>query len=338
MGAGEENSSVMHTRLQHWLDQARERLMQVGPWLALLAFAAAGTIHFLPDRKAHVYFVALAIAFAIIVGREVGRVIGDSRAMLCASAGYIALAMLVPVFVVLADIHFAVGRVDRRVTVPYPPVPIIIKNSPLGGLFNASYDHQIGLQLANKVSPSEFTKPKPGYTHVFTVGDEGADWVLHGNEASFSYDRHDHGFQADWSTSGGLVSFPDVPIDRLVYQYVTFDCRVTDALGVPDLGLRLVVDDPSIASAYKEIAVYELGSLNRQFVAKLSEFWQKYEVYALGLTESPKAAQLSHAHDKDTNKINKVVFFITDAMLNRSARGTVWIRNVVFSTSRQFTQ
>ena len=229
-------------------------------------------------------------------------------------------------------------RVERRVTIPHPPIPIGIKNSPLGGLFNASYDYGIGVQRKSGVPFSAVSTPAPGYTHVFTAGHQGTDWVLQGNEAYFSYDRHDHEFRALWASSGGLVSFPDVIVNRLVYECLRFDCKVSESEGRPDLGIRLVVDDPSLSSADKEIEVYELPSLNGRFKAKpLSGEWQNYEIYTLSLVDQPRVGHTG-ASRIDTNEINKIVFFVNDSIISRSAKGTVWVRNVVFSTTPRTDQ
>ena len=339
------DDEVLRRRLDNIIDWLRD----IGPVLTVLGFAAVITTStFLQAHKLVVYSVTGAFSVVLIVLREIVGLSPATRERLRIVATYISVALFVPVLLILQDIQSSVRRVERTVTasslqdirssvtrveheliITHPPILIAIKNDPLGGLFNASYDHLLGLQMAKGVPFSGVSVP-PGYTHVFMKDHKGTDWKLEGKEASFSYDRHDAGFRAPWASSGGYVTFPDIPVNRLVYEYLRFDAKVTDSQGSPDLCLRMAVDDPSLPSRDKEVAVYELPSLSRQFRAKpLSSEWQMYEVHTLGLVESVRLEKSL----VDKNEISKLVFCVNDRITSKTSKGTVWIRSVVFSTT-----
>jgi hypothetical protein len=321
-----------------WLTDIIERLRKIAPLIALLGILAASGTAFLPDRKVLVYGIALIVVLillAFVSTAEVNWLIRKTQCLTRLGAPYVVLGILL----LVVQMRSAVRKIELKLTDPYPPVQIAFEGHELSGLFNASYDYQ--RRIAKRLSLPPGGEPKPGYTHAFTNGDQGISWALSdagapGSLASFSYDRHEGGLKADWASSGGYVSFPHTQVNRLVYRYLTFDCKVTDSQGQPDIGLRLAVDDtrPSVPVENKEAEVYELKSLNLQSESKpLSENWQKYEVDTRSFEESSPVRSLSN-EGVDPNRINKIVFFITDAMTQKSAKGTVWVRYVVFSTSK----
>lgn len=340
------------------LDRAIAWLGDVGPLLGALGFISITLVNvFFPNNRTVVYSTAGGLAVLVIVVRELVELSPLVKRRLRVAAMYVILILFIPILLMvddirstvhrlestaarsdppiaktIEDIRGTVHRIERNVTVSHPPIPIVVKNSPLGGLYNSSYDYLIGKQLANKVPHSLIALPPPGYTHVFAVGDQGSSWVVQGNESSFSFDRHPDGYRAAWANSGAYVSFPDVVINRLIYRYLTFDCKVTDSEGQPDLGVRLAVDDPQVSEVYKEVAVYELSSLSERYKAKpLSAQWQDYEVYTPSFSEQSQGQP--RASNMDENEINKIVFFVNDSMLSKSRKGTIWIRNIVFSTT-----
>jgi hypothetical protein len=326
------------TRLPVWLAELIERIKRIAPPLALLSILATSTIAFLPDHKVLVYVVVVfvvLILLAIVFSYEIEWLTRRTRCLARFGAPYVALGILL----LVVQMRSAVRKIEMKLADPYPPMQIDIKDPPLSGIFNATYDYQV---RKNKgLPPVAREQPSPGYTHAFTVDDQGNAWVVIGGgasdkQASFGYDRHESGLQADWASSGGYVSFPKAPVDRLAYRYLTFDCKVTGSLGQPDIGLRLVVDDqrPSIPEENKEAEVYELKSLNIQPESKpLSGNWQKFEVDTRSFEESGAIRSLSK-DGVDPNRINKIVFFVNDGMTRKSAKGTVWVRYVVFSTSK----
>jgi hypothetical protein len=88
--------------------------------------------------------------------------------------------------------------------------------------------------------------------HIYAYGSRPGDLMLIISglgEAGFSYivdprvpwdDPH--------ASSGFYITFYGKPIDRLVYDEMSFDCKATDVVkGEADVGVRLSVDDPNSA-------------------------------------------------------------------------------------------
>jgi len=334
-------------RLDAWLHD-------ISPLLTLLALAFALAIVLLPQRSALISKLTLVVAVLMIAIRPVLRFSSATQRRLRVAATYAVSLVFVPALLIVEDIRSTVHQtepvlktaldidsrvrqIEKKITIPHAPIPITVRNSPLGGLYNASYDSRVGIQFDSKLPSPAINIPGPGYTHVFAAGHQGNQWVIQDDGASFSYDRHDGGFQAPWASSGGFISFPDAQVNRFVYQYLRFDCKVSASQGRPDLGIRLAVDDSSISWPDKEVAAYELASMSQGVRSRpLSDRWQNYEIYTLSLDDQPRVN--SKRPNIDLNEINKLVFFVNDSMLGKSPKGTVWIRNIVFSTSRQSDQ
>ena len=318
-----------------WLSEIVDRFKRVGFVVGFLSLFAASVVAFAPQYRGWAYLIAVLIVLAIVFSTEVQKLTSISIGLIRVLAPVVVLG----VFFVVVEIRMAIGRVENKLVEPHPPMQIEIRQFPLAGLYNSTADYQ--LEMVKDLPAHDVPRPQPGYTHVFTNGEQGNDWVISlgggsGKEASFSFDRHEDGLKAVWASSGGYVSFPGAPINRLVYRYLTFDCKATAFEGQPDIGVRLVLNDPRSGGTPwgKEAEVYELKSLNQQPISKpLSITWQKYELDTRDFDPSP-AVLPDTPNAVDSNLINKIVFFLNDQMTRGSAKGTIWIRNVVFSASK----
>ena len=152
---------------------------------------------------------------------------------------------------------------------------------------------------------------------------------LNGTEGTFSY-RVDSQITPEGNeSSGGWVAFYEDPIDRLRYRSVSLRCKVEKADGVPDVGIRLVVDNPG-STGDRELVVYELSSLAA--IAPLTTDWQLYDIdlahFVLKTSRPPMPKGL------DANTVNKIVFFVTPGIAERCDGATLSFRDVEFQPAQ----
>jgi serine/threonine protein kinase len=160
-----------------------------------------------------------------------------------------------------------------------------------------------------------------------------AAWnIKDSNEAGFSFKADLKALEAfPLARSGAFMTFYTTPFDRLAYQTLKFECKVTGAQAgsKPDFGILITADDPS-AKAEKERVAYGINSLEklRQGNLTLGPEWQEISIEVLDFNEAPLAAPLPQGFDK--NKINKIVFFVSGENLQNCPEGSIWIRNITF--------
>jgi hypothetical protein len=194
-----------------------------------------------------------------------------------------------------------------------PPITVSMSNiQSAGGLFNSWTD----------------LEAREGYVHAFTSGDQGDTWLVDQSTESvgFSFVVHTDQRRRQLESSGGYIRFYDQPVSRLIYRYLSFSSRVSDPVGIPDLGVRLVNDDPHSQSRDKEVVTYEIPSLRSVGKPLLNQSWQRYELYLWQFVPVPPRAPVPNSVDR--NLINKIVFFISSDMGDKFSKGTLWFRDI----------
>jgi hypothetical protein len=131
-----------------------------------------------------------------------------------------------------------------------------------------------------------------------------------GRTGYFSYHTNANESPDAISSSGGYISFYRNPCDRLTYRSIRFRCKAEKAVGIADMGVRLVVDDPKGAAGSRELIVYKIDSLTKY--GKLSEKWATFDIPIGDFTQEEYRPPFPRGLDENT--INKVVFFITHEM------------------------
>ncbi len=126
-------------------------------------------------------------------------------------------------------------------------------------------------------------------------------------------------------SSGGYITFYGNPIDRLQYRTVHFRLKITDASGTPDIGIRLVVDNPK-AAGDRELVTYEIESLAKY--SKITEDWQAFDM-PIGDFQQVRY-EPPFPENIDANKINKLVFFIDNRIGKQCTNMTVWVSEIEF--------
>ncbi|MGE5327079.1 MAG: serine/threonine protein kinase [Deltaproteobacteria bacterium] len=131
--------------------------------------------------------------------------------------------------------------------------------------------------------------------------------------------------------SGAFMTFYKSPVDRLKYQALNFECRVTgaDPDAKPDFGILITADDPS-AKAEKERVAYGIDSLEkyRQGSLNLGPNWQAISIRVADFKEGPPSGPIAPAFNK--NMINKIVFFVGRDNVQNCPEATIELRNITF--------
>lgn len=203
---------------------------------------------------------------------------------------------------------------------PHGVQPIAVRFDPTrGGIFNSwNLPPEIRPQLSKRIRA--YGSSTPGNELM---------WVIEADSSRFTFETNPKLQQNDdRASSGAYMTFYDTPCDRKIYHHVAFDCRMTDtAQGcVPDVGIRLGVDGQG-----RELMTYQLASLNSYLKGNqaLDGSWRRFDVYIPDLKQTSIAAVPTYGIDQDT--LNKVVFFVNDAIVTKCGRGTIWIKNVILS-------
>lgn len=151
-------------------------------------------------------------------------------------------------------------------------------------------------------------------------------------EGGFSYkaDREALAHSPD-DRSGAFMTFYKSPVDRVKYQTLNFECRVTGANpdAKPDFGILITADDPS-AKAEKERVAYGIASLEkyRQGSLNLGPSWQAISIRVADFKEGPPSGPIAPGFNK--NMINKIVFFVGRDNVQDCPEATLELRNITF--------
>lgn len=187
---------------------------------------------------------------------------------------------------------------------------VIVKfDEAKGAIFN-SWLHQPHTKHLNAVGENN--------TPTWRVSDEGVTGTFH-----FHVDPEKN---ASFNASvGGYITFYAQQIDRLRYDAVTFNCKVSNYDGTPDLGVRLTVDNPK-ATGDREIVSYEVSSLAKY--STLSAEWQSYSIPLNAFQQIRFEPPFPERIDENT--INKIVFFVDNTIGDKCPRATFSISNIKF--------
>jgi len=129
-------------------------------------------------------------------------------------------------------------------------------------------------------------------------------------------------------SAGAYLTFYDMPIDFSKYQAVTFSIKGESDSGIAnmDIGVRLVTDDPCIAGRHKEVVIRELPSLKR-IGYNIQDYWEVVTIDFGEFTILPFRKPLGKI---DPNRINKIVFFVNNSMVDKCPSETIWIKDIYF--------
>jgi len=129
-------------------------------------------------------------------------------------------------------------------------------------------------------------------------------------------------------TSGVYVTFYDDPLEFSRFDALSFSIRGEgggDNQAV-DLGVRLVLDDPSLPRLEREITIRQMPSLQ-----KLGYFSSgHWERVSIDLAEFDLLLLSGRAERVEGDSINKIVFFVDNDILERSSKGTIRIKDIRF--------
>jgi len=149
-------------------------------------------------------------------------------------------------------------------------------------------------------------------------------------------------------TDGGRVGLTPLPWERpetlgkksvLAFSYYVIpgrERRQSETSGVyvtfyddnqaVDLGVRLVLDDPSLPRLEREITIRQMPSLQ-----KLGYFSSgHWERVSIDLAEFDLLLLSGRAERVEGDSINKIVFFVDNDILERSSKGTIRIKDIRF--------
>jgi hypothetical protein len=153
------------------------------------------------------------------------------------------------------------------------------------------------------------------------------DWVIidKGRTGNFRFKVNSDQEPSKGASSGGYISFYDRMCDRLRYRTLRFHCRVTDATGNPDLGVRLSVDNPK-TTGDRELISYEIKSLSK-FVS-ISDEWRSVDIPLSAFQQVRYEPPFPEGLDENT--INKIVFFVDNDIAQKCKQATFWFSEIDF--------
>jgi hypothetical protein len=187
---------------------------------------------------------------------------------------------------------------------------IVLRDAP-GAIFN-SFDHA------------------PSHTHfllAFGESKKSMEWRLDPAKsmASFSYEANNSIRPSGPESCGGYFIFYETPCDKLRYHTISFQCQATDFTGRPDVGVRVVVDDPR-AVGDRELVAYDYPSL---FVDHpINPTWTEFKLHLSDFHQTTMRPPFPNG--LDANQLNKVVFFINTTIASNCPSATLSFRDVAF--------
>jgi len=126
-------------------------------------------------------------------------------------------------------------------------------------------------------------------------------------------------------SSGGYITFYNDKCDRLQFRKLFFRCKATEVTGIPDVGIRLAVDNPRL-SQDREMSAYEIESLRNYGTVDGS--WHSFEVPLSDFKQVRNEPPFPPGLDENT--INKIVFFVDSRIGQRAAKATLWFSDIKF--------
>jgi NADH:ubiquinone oxidoreductase subunit 6 (subunit J) len=313
---GDKLFATMFATLKAWLFS--NRVLAVSGLSGGMAVVAATVALLWPSLQLWALVAVIVVAILLLVG-DVAETLDKGFRQ---ASPYILTVLLVVLLLAIYQTHGTLLSIVENVN---QSVSFAIANADqdgrpgIGGLFN---------------SWSSAYSEREGYTHVFTSGHQGNGWLINQAEesASFSYVRHTDQTRHPSSSSGAFLTFYAHPLSRLKYRYLTFWSKISDAEGAPDFGIRLVLDDPDAGEVDKEVVTYELPSARLLGTLPINANWQRFHVYVWQLDQLPAKRACPPKLRIEQNSVNKIVFFVTNEMADRSPKATLWFRDIIFST------
>jgi hypothetical protein len=141
--------------------------------------------------------------------------------------------------------------------------------------------------------------------------------------SAFRYEANVEITPTGLESSGGYVVFYDDPVDLLTAKELTFECKIVDFSGKPDIGVRIAVDNPR-ASGDRELVCYEFSSIAS--VAQPDGNWRHIKIPLNQFREIVRRPPFPEG--LDANKINKLVFFVNVPIAKKCPKATWWFRDV----------
>lgn len=275
----------------------QDMIAVAGLIVGLAGFAAQLINSDFPSWLATVSLLVLFLCLAYLVRPWLAPFVTRLHPYLVSANPWLAILLLLLTILILYHVW------PRRQAVP------ILFDAAKSAVFNSSDHQRSHAKYIRAVGASE--------TLTWAIADEG-------RTGSFHYDVNSTEEPHPDVCSGGYVAFYGQPCDRLQFRTLRFRCRITDAIGKPDVGVRLAVDDPT-AIGDREKITYQIASLAEH--GPVSEKWTTFEL--------PIAAFKQVRYEPpfkgiDANTINKLVFYVDSRIAASCGEGTVWFSDVAF--------
>jgi hypothetical protein len=176
---------------------------------------------------------------------------------------------------------------------------------------------------------TDHAKAHTRFITAFGVRKGNMDFVTEdGRLATFTYESNTNAVPTGLESSGGYLTFYQNARNRDELRALEFECRATETNGIPDIGVRLVVDNPK-ATGDKELAVLEIRSLRGLSAgAPLDSRWQKFSIDISDFEQI--VLRPPFPPGLDANTINKLVFFVNTAIATNCPKATLWFKDVRF--------
>ncbi len=187
------------------------------------------------------------------------------------------------------------------------------------GIYNASDDRK-------ELYPDGGRIRATGQVHIYKYPDID---IQTKNYISFSYRIIEGQPKTHDESSGAYLTFYDLPVDFSAYRLLTFSIKGEGNKGNAniDLGIRLVVNDAEASLSEKEKVIRVLPSL-QEIGVSISNHWENVTIDLAEFTLLPYTKPLPR--NIDPNMINKLVFFVSNEIVDRYPKGSIYIKDIVF--------
>ena len=183
------------------------------------------------------------------------------------------------------------------------------------GVYNAALDRPDIYPDGGRVDADYLSSPNP-------------EPVLGETVMGFSYTMVPGREARETETAGAYITFYEDPVDISDFDSLSFsiDGDMGDEGREVDVAVRLAVDDPSLPPKEREVVVRVSPSL-QELGHFLSGQWERITI---DLGEFTLLPFLKPAEQVDPKKVNKIVIFVDNDIVDRSPSGTVRIKDISF--------
>jgi len=299
------------SRLHHWLITFLDLLITL---LGVLSFILSLVIPKSLDWQRIVVGVVCLFCIAYSLAKNTG-VRKSIFSIIKRIYGTLLLLFIISILVMTILIYQESRLIYESISSPSVQVTF---NPARGSLYNSW--QKIPLHL----------NPHNDYIIAEGVNEKDYNWIIpvpSGITAGFKYRIDPSVIPIVGASSGGYVMFYNTPADRLRQRTLHFKIKAVVIKGSPDIGVRLVADDPTKAID-KEQVVYELSSV-KSLCPIINNKWCDVEVHMDQFDNIRLASPLPPGIDENT--INKLVFFIDTQIAADTNGGTLWFSDVKFS-------